>query len=248
MIYTNIIIHFVQFHLKLYKFNKVIAKFRKTRSEKEEQSRYFQTIVQHIGIGLITFTADGKVKLINNAAKRILKISHLKNISTLDKIENDFSKKILHLESGEKITFKIIIHNELVQLLIYATEFKLQGHNYTLVSLQNIQTELDEKEIESWQKLIRVLTHEIMNSITPITSLAATANVLLDQNSISTEIENKEIVGDLKSAVKTIHKRSEGLLHFVEKYRTLTKIPKPNYKIFPISNLFENVKKNGKRA
>jgi len=222
-------------------FNNVINKFRKTRSEKEEQSRYFQTIVQHIGIGLITFTADGKVKLINNAAKRILKISYLKNISALDKIENDFSRKIFRLKSGEKITLKIIVNNELVQLLIYATEFKLQGHNYTLVSLQNIQSELDEKEIESWQKLIRVLTHEIMNSITPITSLAATANTLLDKN--SSTILDKETTEDVKSAVETIHKRSEGLLHFVEKYRTLTKIPRPNFNIFPIANLFENITK-----
>jgi len=137
-------------------FNKVIQKFKKTRSEKEEQYRYFQTIVQHIGIGVITFKADGKIKLINNAAKRILKISHLQNISALDNIENNFSNKILRLKSGEKTTLKLVINNELVQLLLYKTEFKVRRQSYALISLQNIQSELDEKEIESWQKLIRV--------------------------------------------------------------------------------------------
>ena len=222
-------------------FDKVIKKFKKTRSEKEEQYRYFQTIVQHIGIGLITFTTDGEIKLLNNAARRILKISHLKNISALDKIENNFSNKILKLKSSEKTTLQLLINNELVQLLLYKTEFKLQQQNYTLVSLQNIQSELDEKEIESWQKLIRVLTHEIMNSITPITSLAATANNIIDKN--SNNILTNETTDDIKSAVETIHKRSKGLLEFVEKYRTLTKIPRPNFKIFPIKNLFENIEK-----
>jgi len=222
-------------------FNKVIQKFKKTRGEKEEQYRYFQTIVKHIGIGLITFTSGGEVKLVNNAAKRILKISRLKNISSLNEMENDFSNKILKLKSGEKTTLKIAINNELVQLLLYKTEFKLRRQNYTLVSLQNIQSELDEKEIESWQKLIRVLTHEIMNSITPITSLAATANNLLEKNP-SNNLSD-EMNADLKSAVETIHKRSKGLLEFVEKYRTLTKIPHPNFKIFPIANLFENITK-----
>ena len=222
-------------------FNKVIQKFKKTRSEKEEQYRYFQTIVQHIGIGVITFKTNGEIKLINNAAKRILKISHLKNISALDNIENSFSNKILKLKSGEKTTLKLLINNELVQLLLYKTEFKLRQQSYALVSLQNIQSELDEKEIESWQKLIRVLTHEIMNSITPITSLAATANTIIDK--APDNILPNETTEDLKSAVETIHKRSKGLLEFVEKYRTLTKIPRPDFKIFPIQNLFENIKK-----
>lgn len=112
----------------------------------------------------------------------------------------------------------------------------MRGKKYTLISLQNIHSELEEKEMEAWQKLIRVLTHEIMNSVTPISSLAGTVNKLLnDPGKLDDEIS------DIKNAVKTIQKRSEGLIHFVENYRNLTKIPKPNFETFRVSVLTDRI-------
>ncbi len=224
-------------------FSDVIEKFRNTRSEKEENLRYLQTVMQHVGIGLISYNEIGDVEFINNAAKRILKISYLKNISSLNSSSNDLGLRLMGLKSGDKITIKIVDEDELFQLLIYATEFKLRNHQYRLVSIQNIQSELEEQEMEAWQKLIRVLTHEIMNSITPISSLSATVNQILaekynEQNKLETEV-----LSDIISAIKTIHKRSEGLIHFVNNYRNLTKIPKPNFQIVNVNELFGRVKK-----
>jgi len=129
-------------------------------------------------------------------------------------------------------------------LALYATEFRLRQQKYTMVSVQNIQSELEEKEMEAWQNLIRVLTHEIMNSVTPIASLASTANDLLMQIPEDREDSKKTpltAIDDVSSAVQTIERRSQGLLRFVDSYRKLTRLPKPNFQIFPISELFERV-------
>ena len=116
-----------------------------------------------------------------------------------------------------------------------------------LVSVKNIQNELEEKEMEAWQKLISVLTHEIMNSIAPISSLSTTISTIL------TELKSKTLAGhddpdsleafeDVDMALSTISKRTEGLMHFVNTYRHLTKIPQPSYTIFGIHQLFKEIK------
>jgi len=220
-------------------FNEVIHKFLLTRTEKEENYRFLQTVIQHVGVGLISFNTSGEVEFINNAAKKMFNLNNLQNINLLNNIQPGLALKFLKLSPGEKATLKIINDNDITQLIVYATEFKQRDQNYKLVSLQNIETELEEKEMEAWQKLIRVLTHEIMNSITPISSLAGTVNTILS------DIKKPDdgVIDDLKAAVTTIQKRSEGLLHFVNNYRTLTKVPKPDFKIFPIKDLFKTIEK-----
>ncbi len=227
----------------LYKsFNKVIMKFQSTRSEKEEHLRYLETVMQHVGIGLISYNQNGEIQFINNAAKRLLKVTHLNNISSLSKISRSLTQKLFALEAGERVTIKITDENDFIQLIIYATEFKLRDQKYRLVSLQNIQSELEEKEMEAWQQLIRVLTHEIMNSITPISSLASTVQSILKNNVQGQASPDPESLDDINSAVNTIQRRSEGLIHFVNSYRNLTRIPKPNFQIFRIGSLFERIK------
>ncbi len=222
--------------------NEVMKKFRETRGEKEEQARFLQTVMQHIGIGLIAFDANGKITLINNTAKKIFKIQFLNNIEALNRVSPNLGDELAEMKLGDKITIKLVDENELIQMLAYATEFKMRNSFYTLIALQNIQSELEEKEMEAWQKLIRVLTHEIMNSITPISSLASTVNTMISEPH-EDNIFNSEDIDDIKSAVSTIQKRSDGLIHFVNNYRNLTKIPKPDFKIFQIKNLFDRVKK-----
>ena len=221
-------------------FNEVIEQFRRARSEKEEHFRYLQTVVQHVGIGLIAFTQDGEIGLINTAAKRLLRVAHLKNIKTLESLSKKLVATLLAMESGGKALIKIDDKTEFLHLAVYATEFKLREQQFTLVSIQNIQSELEEKEMEAWQNLIRVLTHEIMNSVTPISSLASTVNELLEKPKSRSEI-TPEYISDMRGAVLTIQKRSEGLLHFVDAYRSLTRIPRPNFKIFHVTELFSGV-------
>ncbi|MFQ5706516.1 MAG: PAS domain-containing sensor histidine kinase [bacterium] len=222
-------------------FAEVMGEFRKIRALKEEHYRYLQTVVQHVGIGLVVFTENGDVELINTAAKRIFNISHLKNVHALEREFGEHLVKILlGLESGQKRIVKLADKHELLQLAIYATEFRMKDHRYTMISIQNIQSELEEKELEAWQNLIRVLTHEIMNSITPIASLSATIEALLDKPEAQNGV-GEELFGDIQAAVQTISKRSNGLLHFVDSFRNLSKIPKPKFQIIPVRELFQHL-------
>ena len=221
-------------------FMEVINEFKKTRKEKEENYRYLQTIVQHINIGMLAYTPDGNVELLNSAAKKLLKINSLRNISELNPLSKSLVESLLKIKTGDKILEKVIDNNELLQLSIFAAEFKLGTKHIILVSLNNIQSELEEKEMEAWQNLIRVLTHEIMNSITPIISLSSTVNNILENND---EHFSAETIDDIKGAITTILRRSNGLIHFVDSYRSLTRIPVPNFNIINLSVLFDRLKK-----
>jgi nitrogen fixation/metabolism regulation signal transduction histidine kinase len=228
-------------------FNEVMEKIDLTRLEKEEQYRYLQTIVQHIGIGLLSFTGDGSVDLINTAAKKLFKVARLKNINSLAGVNLPLKDILLSLKHGEKSLVKIDERD--MELAVHASEFRLKDRKFTLVSIQDIQSELQEKEMEAWQTLIRVLTHEIMNSMTPIASMTATVIGLLEplyDNKTEQETQKEidpETAADILDALKTIHKRSTGLTHFVSAYRNLTLIPKPQFKIFPLEDLFFRVEK-----
>lgn len=223
-------------------FNQIIAEFKKNRAEKEEHFNYLLTVVQHVTIGIIVFRRDGKVDVFNNAIKKILRLSHLRNISELKEIKDDLPETLMKMQAGDKLLIKLFLEDELIQLSVNSTEFRMRGEEYVLVSLQNIHPELEEKEIESWQRLIRVLTHEIMNSITPISSLASTVHDILtdpETNEIHVENLSPEDIESIAAAMFTIESRSKGLLNFVEIYRNLTRIPKPNFRHFRIRELFD---------
>ncbi len=229
-------------------FNTIMQEFKNERAEKEVQHLYLQTVVQHVGIALISFREDGTVELINTAAKRLLKVPHLNNVKSLESFSPELAGTLINLKSGERKLVKVNDNSEILQLTVFAAEFMMMENRYTLVSIANIQSELEEQEMKAWQDLIRVLTHEIMNSVTPIASLASTVSGLLQdveydetgKSGLSRFTE--EDAGDIISAVETIRKRSEGLLHFVENYRNLTRIPKPDFSIFPVSELFGRVR------
>ncbi len=221
-------------------FNEVLEAFRKTRAEREENFQYLQTIVQHVGIGLICYTPEGRIELMNTAAQRLLHKPHMRDVRELETVSKAFSETLLKLRSGDKALVKIQDEDELLQIIVYATELRMRGESFILASVQNIQTELEEQEMEAWQKLIRVLTHEIMNSITPISSLASTVRGLLPDSERASSLD-PDTLSDVHTALETIQSRSEGLLHFVEAYRQLTHISRPDFQIFQVSELFARV-------
>jgi two-component system nitrogen regulation sensor histidine kinase NtrY len=226
--------------------NEVIRDFQSVRAEKEESYHYLQTIIQHIGIALIAYQRDGSVELINNATKRLFQVRNLPNIQVLSGYSHELVQKLLTIKHGENALVKVRDKDDLLQLSIYGTEFKIHNRNIMLVSIKNIQHELDDKEMESWQKLIRVLTHEIMNSITPISSLSSTVNGLINDiieraGANEQNVEITEELQEISSALSTIQKRTEGLIQFVNTYRNLTRIPTPNFTIFQVSRLLNNI-------
>ncbi|MBN2382841.1 ATP-binding protein [bacterium] len=229
-----------------HEFSEVIREFQQNRAEKEEQYRYLQTVIHHVGIGLLSFQSDGKVDLLNTTAKQILKVSQLSNIKVLTENNPELVNTLFHLRPGSKALVKFRTESgEQIHLSIFSTEFRLRNQKYTLVSLQDIHRELEDMETEAWQNLIRVLTHEIMNSMTPISSLSSTAVDLLDaiqlQPSMGKSEEEVEKMRDINSALRTIHKRSLGLMQFVKDYRNLTLIPNPQFRIIQVSDLFARV-------
>src|SRR6478736_3532971 len=149
-------------------FNEVLEAFRKARSEKEENWQYLNTVVQQVRTGILSFDVDGIVHLINANAKRFIGIPTLKNINELKDKDVKLYHALADVEPGKSMLHKV--GNEFF-LTIQATELRIRGNTVKLVTLQNIQTELQKQELEAWQNLTRVLRHEIMNSITPISSL-----------------------------------------------------------------------------
>lgn len=225
-------------------FTRIMEKIRQDRSGKETQYRYLQTVIHHVGIGLLAFRPDGGVDLINNAAKRLFGVPGLKNIHTLETLSPRLVSTLLELKAGQRALVRI--ENRGMELALHAAEFRMEELKLTLVSVQDIRKELQEKEMEAWQTLIRVLTHEIMNSMTPITSLSSTVLELMEphvdeKGNLRGPGMDNETVKDIGDALKTIHKRSRGLSHFVDSYRNMTLIPRPEFKIFSIHELFQRV-------
>lgn len=204
--------------------NGVLDAFRQARAEKEANLHYINTIVQHVNVGLVSFDVQGNIELINNAAYRTLNIYRLRNISELNNsIHVGLYDILKNLPSGSKTLYET--SNE-QQITINSTTVSLRGRMIKLVSLQNIQSELQEKELDAWQNLTKVLRHEIMNSVTPIVSLASTMREIIEID-LSDKTDIKETVDDLKEALQTIENRSKGIMSFVNAYREFTTIPKP---------------------
>jgi nitrogen fixation/metabolism regulation signal transduction histidine kinase len=225
-------------------FNDVINDFQKVRSEKEEHFHYLQSIVQNIDVSIIAYRKDGTVEMINKAAKKLFQIHSLKNIKGLEQLSQDLVNTLINISPGENTLVKVQDQDDILQLAIYATEFKVKDKLIILATINNIQNVLEEQETEAWQKLIRVLTHEIMNSITPIASLSSTLEIMLKGITEGGNVQEEmdlDAVMEIQQALQTINKRSTGLLHFVNTYRNLTRIPKPNFKIFPVQDLFKNI-------
>ena len=222
-------------------FNQVLEAFRKARSEKEEHLLYLNTIVEHVSTGLISFDIDGNVELINATAKRFLKIETLRNIEELIENQSRLYKVLFDLPTGKSSLFRM---EGDIQLSVTATEIILRGKKVKLVALQNIQPELQKKELEAWQNLTKVLRHEIMNSITPIASLTSTLKDVLIEDLKHSEgqfVLPEEAVDDLQDGLDTIAGRSQGLIKFIDAYRDYTSIPLPEIKSISAEDLFDHV-------
>jgi two-component system nitrogen regulation sensor histidine kinase NtrY len=222
------------------KFNEVLEAFRKARSEKEENWQYLTTIVQQVRIGILSYDSEGRVQLINQNAKRFLGVSPIKTIQELQAVNHGLYQVLQHLEPGKSALFK----TDEFQLTIQSTELRMRGTNVKVVTLQNIQSELQQQELEAWQNLTRVLRHEIMNSITPISSLTSTLREILDHDLTDhqTHFELKtEGAEDLREGLNTIENRSKGLIKFIDAYREYTSLPQPKMKSVFLKSLLDKV-------
>jgi two-component system nitrogen regulation sensor histidine kinase NtrY len=224
--------------------NEAITKLRSSRQEKDSEYLFYKNIVMHVGIGLIIFKEEtGKIEIFNSAARRLLKINRAETVHDLKEVSDTLVNVFIRLRTGGRELIRLKVGEDFIQLSIYAIELTLRGENLKLISIQNIQSELEEKEMEAWQNLVRVLTHEIMNSVTPISSLAGTIDDELKIHLRDGQDKplDKEQLEDIHLSLQTISKRSEGLIHFVKEFRSLTHIPKPKAVSIKACALFDEI-------
>lgn len=216
--------------------------FKMTES-KEIQQSYFKSVIDNAQTGILVFNKDGKVDVINKSALDLIGFTVLNNIKELE-----FNYKELHLIMvqilpGEEKLIQVKNKDKATPLSIRASEFKQKSDKYKLISFQNIQSELDQKEIESWHKLIRILTHEINNTVSPITSLANSLQNLYkpDNKKITEETINKQIIDRTSEGLGLISQRGKGLIEFVKNYKKIASLKQLNFEKFKIAELFYNL-------
>lgn len=223
--------------------SRVVAQFREIRMEKEENYRYLEQVFHHLSIPTISVRDQDEINFINHAARILFQKPGLRKLTDLDQTLVD---NIREMRSGEKRLIRLPRQREVLQLMCFMTSFKLQGVSYQLISFQNIRSELEKSEVDAWQKLIRVLTHEIMNSITPVTTLADSLRSLLfypDNQSFRGSSITPNQTTDISQAIDIIRKRSRGLLSFVETYRNLTKVPEPAFEQVGLTGFLNDIQR-----
>ncbi|MBC7903985.1 MAG: HAMP domain-containing histidine kinase [Gemmatimonadaceae bacterium] len=222
-------------------FNEINSTFKVISKEKETQYQYLQKILELIDTGIFSYEeSTGEVIWMNESIKRMLQLPYLKNITALSKRDAGLTQEILDVKPGESRIATAHIERNPLKILLSATVFQTDGKKFKLIAFQNVNEALDETESKAWQKLLSVMTHEIMNSIAPISSLADTLKNRL-QESVSKLNNEAGSVDDLELGIDTIKRRSEGLLKFAETYRNLNKITTLNLKNVFIRDLFENM-------
>lgn len=222
-------------------FNEINSTFKLISRERETQYHYLQKILELVDTGIMSYELEtGETGWINEAFKKLIGIPYLKTIYSLEKREPGLYKEILDLKPGDSKVVTTTRNQQLVKILVTASILRSDEKLYKLVAFQNVSEALDETESKAWQKLLNVMTHEIMNSVAPISSLADTLKNRLQ----SPEIANSPVssqLEDLELGIDTIKRRSEGLLKFTESYRNLNKITKLDLTKILVRNLFENL-------
>ncbi|MGN6163015.1 MAG: sensor histidine kinase [Flavisolibacter sp.] len=215
--------------------NEINTTFKYISKEKETQFQYLQKILELVDTGILSYEIEsGEVMWMNESLKRMLQLPYLKTIYSLEKRDRILFEEVNALKPGESKVGTVHLERAFFKVLLSATAFQTDGKKFKLVAFQNVNEALDETESKAWQKLLSVMTHEIMNSVAPISSLAETLKNRLSSNDDNT-------IEDLELGIDTIKRRSEGLLKFAETYRNLNKITKLNLQRVYIRELFANL-------
>ena len=222
-------------------FNEINTTLKVISKEKETQYQYLQKILELVDTGILSYEAEtGDVMWMNESLKKMLQLPYLKTIHSLSKRDDSLYHDVVELKPGEGKIATAQLEKGSFKVLISATAFQTEGKVFKLIAFQNINEAMDETESKAWQKLLGVMTHEIMNSVAPISSLADTLKNRLEKS--IPDLSNKSgAVDDLEIGIETIKRRSEGLLKFAETYRNLNKISQPNLKKVFVRDLFEDL-------
>jgi two-component system nitrogen regulation sensor histidine kinase NtrY len=213
-------------------FNLVLERFQDARAEREVQAGYLETVVRHVPVPFIAAKSDGTLTLVNNPARRLTGLPALTHLDQLADLDPALPALIRAIEPGSQQLLQTRLRGVPAELRVSVSEIRMDSGVDRLYSIENLSGELTAREASAWRNLIRVLTHEIMNTLTPVTSLAQTTTGLLD---------NPDATDDVREAVQTIARRSEGLMNFVLRYRELLKVPQPVPAIVNVSAILHSI-------
>jgi signal transduction histidine kinase len=222
-------------------FNDINTTFKLISRERETQYHYLQKILELVDTGILSYESEtGETGWINEGFKKLIGVPYLKSIHSLEKREEELYREIINLRPGDSKVVSITRNQQTVKLLLSASVLRSDEKLSKLIAFQNVSEALDETESRAWQKLLSVMTHEIMNSVAPISSLADTLKNRLQSPEIAESVTAGQLE-DLELGIDTIKRRSEGLLKFTESYRNLNKITTLDLKKILVRNLFENL-------
>ena len=222
---------------------KVNQQIQRIYKDNQKQEQYFQALIGHAATGMFTFNKKGFILHANHQSRQLLGLEPFTHISQLEAVDRRLYRAVEEIRPGQQQLTALDKEDGVVQLLIKASAFLSEGEELMLLSVQDIKHELDEKEIESWRKLIRVMRHEIMNSVTPITSLSESLSGYFHAGGkvkIPAQIDEKTINTTL-SGLELIHEQAQGLLRFVESYQQLTRMPEPEKSVIQVRKLMDNI-------
>jgi len=224
--------------------NKVNSQIQLLKIEGRQQEQYFQTLLEHVGTGIVTFDTKGFVLHSNSAAKKMFGVDILTHLNQLERVNRNLFQAIRNIQPFDQKLVSVLSERGSIQLSIKATPFKTKDDELILLAVQDIRNELDEKELDSWMKLIRVLMHEIMNSIAPISSLSESLCqfFMIDGRPAHPEEVTETTIQTTLRGLGVIKEQGNGLMLFVESYRKLTRLPKPDKKIFRVEELVSRIK------
>jgi nitrogen fixation/metabolism regulation signal transduction histidine kinase len=224
-------------------FDRILHEFRRLRAEQEKDRFFYLNALNHIGIGLIVFDGAGNIRFSNNAIHKMVGVNEIIRLDVLDRLKSGFAESLLKLTPNRKELVRVVSMGEMIQLSLRATEFRMEGELFRIISFQDIRYEIEQREVEAWQKLIRILTHEIMNSVSPITLTSSGIINMLESEGKPKEAHELDdtVVDNALLGLHAIRKRSKGLANFVENYRSITKLPQPTYSTFSISGLINQI-------
>ncbi len=213
-------------------FNRIIERFSAARAEREVQAAYLETVVRHVPIPLLAARNDGSLRLVNNPARRLTGIARLAHIDDLAGLDPTLPEMMRDIEAGQQRLLQVRFRDVPVELRVSVSQIRLEGDAERVYSMENLSGELSARESSAWRNLIRVLTHEIMNTLTPVASLAQTSLGMIDRADARDELEE---------AMSTIARRSQGLIHFVQRYRELLQMPQPRPETLGVASVLRGV-------
>jgi two-component system, NtrC family, nitrogen regulation sensor histidine kinase NtrY len=223
--------------------NKVNYQIQQLKIANRQQEQYFGTLLEHLATGIITYNDKGFILHANSSAKKLLSMDVLTHLQQIERKDARLFEAISSIKPFERRLLAISAEGAEIQLSLKATAFRTNSDELVILSIQDIKNELDEKEIDSWMKLIRVLMHEIMNSITPITSLSESLSNIysIEGQPVSPGKVNAKTIATTLQGLNVIKEQGKGLMSFVESYRKLTRVPEPVKKLFKVSELMSRV-------